>query len=263
MTRSVLRRHELLAWFTLSHLSLPQPLLVCAEPAFLRRSAVTGAGAPAQVPQLRQGKRVCDSIFQARAAAEDQFDVTKSCSAAEYQLCQMVQELEQEKKGHRQLAFDFNNLLTMSTNAETHLKQVCIVPLLFVLTPLDLQASPGAANESTPHLSICCVTVMQTCTAPSRPLLPLQTSKDCIYLLLQELEAADLQFARMQLQYKEQISDAEELVKTSVPHAAYDTLHKVPAQAGMLHAYLWSLLCQVSAVLLEAIQIGYSLCGNQ
>ena len=104
---------------------------------------------------------------------------------------------------------------------------------------------------------------MQTCTAPSRPLLPLQTSKDCIYHLLQELEAADLQFARMQLEYKEQISDAEELVKASVPHAAYDTLHKVPAQAGMLHAYLWSLLCQVSAVLLEAIQIGYSLYGNQ
>ena len=138
MTRLVFRRHELLACFTLSHLSLPQPLLVCAEPAFLRRSAVRGAGAPAQVLQLRQGKRVSDSIFQAWAAAEDQFAVTKSCSAAEYQLCQMVQELEQEKIGHRQLAFDFNNLLTMSTNAETHLKQVCIVPLLFVLTPLDL-----------------------------------------------------------------------------------------------------------------------------
>lgn len=140
MTRLVFRRHELLACFTLSHLSLPQPLLVCAEPAFLRRSAVRGAGAPAQVLQLRQGKRVSDSIFQARAAAEDQFDVTKSCSAAEYQLCQMVQELEQEKKGHRQLAFDFNNLLTMSTNAETHLKKVCIIPLLFKLTALDLQA---------------------------------------------------------------------------------------------------------------------------
>ena len=57
-------------------------------------------------------------------------------------------------------------------------------------------------------------------------LLPLQRSKVLTYVVLQEIEESELDFATMQSLYMDQVADAKEKVKAAIPHAAYEALQQ-------------------------------------
>ena len=76
-------------------------------------------------------------------------------------------------------------------------------------------------------------------------LLPLQRSKVLTYIVLQEIEELELDFATMESLYRDQVADAKETVKAAIPHAVYEALQqevnclhdKLASQEGDLDYY--------------------------